>query len=744
MSARFSDSFDFENCEDEPIRTPGSIQSFGALRLLDRDSLRCVLQSTNAAALFAEAFAGISPTPESGLPPACHGQLVEHLGSTGSPWPLRCLQATADRQWHITIHPCGQDLLMVELEPGEAGRPTAVADLAGLIQQIRAARGVSELMGTAAGAVRGITGFDRTLVYRFAEDWHGEVMAESRDPAMPSFLGLHFPASDIPAQARALYQENEIRLIADVDSPVLPLEPVPGPEQGRRRPDLSQCSLRAVSPIHLQYLRNMGVRASLSISVIREGRLWGLIACHNRTPCHVSLDARLAAKLVGDVLSLCLRLVEEADVMRDRMQHTVCQREILEHFVESDELVPSLMANASALRSLFGATGFAVVDHGRISGDGLLPEDGDLLLLADNVRKRMMAGQSSLFCQNGWPEPAFEAQAETAAGVMALAPTTGYDVLVLWLRVEEPREVVWAGRDDKAPDDPLNPRHSFEQWSELRRGVARPWVDWELEAAGEMLVALQKLGLRQLARVQRLALNLERSNRDLEDFAFIASHDLQEPLRKVEAFSSLILEELGRPDLRIDEVRGYVSRVTKAASRLRSLVSDLLTYSRVGRLDYQFSECDWQDIARETVELLDGEIVNASATVQLAGDFPVTQASPVLLRMVLQNLISNALKYRADDGRAVRIEVVSSRQGEGWRLDVIDNGIGFEPEQAEVIFKPFHRLNSKTRYPGSGIGLAIVRKAAERLGASVVAVSTPGQGSRFSVTYPAPPSISEG
>ncbi|MDX1635161.1 MAG: ATP-binding protein [Marinobacter sp.] len=734
MASRFSDRFDFENCEDEPIRTPGGIQSFGALRLLDADSFCLLLESDNAGQLFQQAFAGLECDPSSGLPESFHRHLKHQSDSGKSVWPQRHFSPATEGGWHLTVHREGSHLL-VELEPSDQIRPTAVTDLAALIQQVKSARTVEELMTTAADAVRGITGFDRTLVYRFAEDWHGEVVAESRDPTMTSFLGLHFPASDIPAQARQLYVENEIRLIADVEGDVVPLRA--HDRRGPANPDLSVCSLRAVSPIHLQYLRNMGVRASMSISVIRDGRLWGLIACHHRSPRHVSVDARLAAKLVGDVLSLCLRLVEDSDAMRARLRHSLYQREILEAFLQSDELTSSLMAKANPLRRLFNASGFAVVERERVMGDGHLPGNADVLKLASWVRKQMGAHNLGLYHCNGWPEPVFPNQAETAAGVLALSPTSDHSVVVLWLRMEEPREIVWAGQHELVSGDPLNPRHSFEQWSQQRRGVARPWADWELDAAEEMLVALQKLCLRQLERLQRIAVNLERSNRDLEDFAFIASHDLQEPLRKIEALSSLILEELEQPDFDRVEVQGYVGRVSGAAARLRALVGDLLTYSRVGRLDYQVAECDWRDIIGRTIELLDTEIASAGAEVRLSGDFPVSRASPVLLRMVFQNLISNAVKYRNPDGPRPLVDVVSNQVEGVWRVDVIDNGIGFDPEKSEAIFKPFHRLHSKSRYPGSGIGLAIVRKAAERIGARVTASSSPGTGSCFSVIFPA-------
>lgn len=734
MSERFSDQFDFHNCEDEPIRTPGAIQSHGSIILLDARSLQVTGFSDNAAAEIERALG--QPVEAWSADQSPLADLLAPLKAamkTAADWPIRYAVGTGNQSWQVTVSARGRRLLL-ELEHGTRKVDTTVGDLAYLITRVKAASTVEELVQTAVTAVRSITGYDRVMVYRFAEDWHGEVIAESLASGVTGFLGLHFPATDIPAQARALYLENEIRMIANVDDATVPVCSLSSLAEDAN-PDLSDCSLRAVSPIHLKYLRNMGVAASMSISLVRDGKLWGLIACHHRTPRYVSVDARLSAKLVGDVLSLCLRLVEDSDRMKIRLRHNLRQAELVEKFVHSDELVPTLERYGDELRRLYDSEGFAVVNDQQVHTAGQCPPPADLLRLANHVRGVMQAGNQPVFSCSSWATPLFEAQADTAAGVLVLAPGSDYRTLVLWLRPEAPEQVVWAGKADKMPDDPLNPRASFARWSEQKRGVARAWKDWELQAAEDLLTSLQKLALRQLERLQRLSENLARSNKDLEDFAFIASHDLQEPLRKIEAFSSMIEEELAEETVDRTLLSDYLTRITSASDRLRSLVSDLLTYSRVGRLDYEDSECDWREILDKAIELLELP-EKQRTTIEVVGEFPLSRSSPVLLRMVFQNLLSNALKY-ADEERTNHITVSGSGSSvQGWEISVADTGIGFDPDMAEAVFKPFLRLNSKSRYPGSGIGLAIVRKAAQRLGATVTAWSKPGEGSRFTVQLP--------
>lgn len=734
MTSRFSDSFDFKNCQDEPIRTPGAIQPHGFVILLSEDNLAVTGLSTNAPELLRQAFDLGEPATAGArftLPESLTQKLRKTLDDPKIPWPLsfslnRLQFSISRRDGRVMV--CG--------EPEDSTSGITVADLAALIAEVKSARSVEELLNTAAKAVRSITGFDRVMVYRFAEDWHGEVVAQSRAAGMTSYLGMHFPAADIPAQARALYLENEIRMIADVDAETVPIQSLSGLAVDTR-PDLTDCALRAVSPIHLQYLRNMGVAASMSISLIRDGKLWGLIACHHSAPRYVSLGARLSAKLVGDVLSLGLRLVEDAEIMEQRLQHRVFQSRVVEQCLKSDELVPTISKASQQFLKLFDADCFAIINQGVVVSTGEGPSDDQFVLLANHVGEMLKTDQQAIVSWNHCETELFPGQSTIAAGVLALAPSLDFDVLCLWTRKEEPLTINWAGRNEEQSHDPLNPRASFAQWAEIRRGVAKAWKNWELESADELLVALQKLALRQMESLQRLSENLARSNRDLEDFAFMASHDLQGPLRKIEAFSGMVSEELEKQPSDMARVKDYLSRVSQASARLKTLISDLLTYSRAGRLEYDPEECDWKQTIEKCVDLLEQQAGDSDFSITTSGEFPVTLCSPVLLRMIFQNLLSNAVKY-GDDARRneIRVMGIPSRDGQNWLVTVEDTGIGFEPDKAHTIFEAFLRLNSRSRRTGSGIGLAIVKKAADRLGVTVSASSEPGQGSTFSVRVP--------
>ena len=178
---------------------------------------------------------------------------------------------------------------MVELETARVVRPFSFPNtyqaVRGTVADLNRASSLQELYDITARAVRALTGFDRVMVYRYDADYNGEVVAEAKRADLNSFLGLHYPASDIPAQARALYEKNWIRLISDVDYAPAPIEPADHPATGAPL-DLTYSTLRSVSPIHLEYLRNMGVRASMSISLLRDDKLWGLIACHHYAGPH--------------------------------------------------------------------------------------------------------------------------------------------------------------------------------------------------------------------------------------------------------------------------------------------------------------------------------------------------------------------------------------------------------------------------------------------------------------------------
>ncbi|HEX8437443.1 PAS domain-containing sensor histidine kinase [Archangium sp.] len=251
--------------------------------------------------------------------------------------------------------------------------------------------------------------------------------------------------------------------------------------------------------------------------------------------------------------------------------------------------------------------------------------------------------------------------------------------------------------------------------------------------AGEQIIGFT-MSLMDITDLKRTQLRLEQSNRELENFATVASHDLQEPLRKIQTFSERLTAMCA--ETLSPEGRDYLERMNNAAARMRKLIDDLLTYSRVSSKSQTFLRLDLAEVAGEVLGDLETAIEQSGATVTV-GELPSVDASPMQMRQLLQNLLSNALKFRRDDvAPSISISGTVDPDGRYCELKVEDNGIGFEEKYLDRIFNVFQRLHGRGKYEGTGIGLAICRRIAERHGGSISARSTPGQGSTFIVRLP--------
>lgn len=318
-----------QTCEREPIHIPGSIQPYGLL-FAARPNDRIIVQvSANVDAILGTTAEGLLETSLDDLIGKAQVDYLLEVTRDGELQPMRStVVKLGEREFDAICHYSGP-LLVVELEfrnkthlPDHAFHDEMRTFTIG----IRAPRTLNELFNYVTACVREITGFDRVKLYRFDDAWNGQVVAEARADHMPSYLGLHFPASDIPAQARNLYTKSFIRQISDISYAPVPLVPDLNPETGAPL-DMSLCMLRSVSPIHVQYLANMGVRASMSISVFQNGRFWGLIACHHNSPHHVPYTVRLVSEIMGHVFSAHLSSMSEvADITAKEQRKSILER----------------------------------------------------------------------------------------------------------------------------------------------------------------------------------------------------------------------------------------------------------------------------------------------------------------------------------------------------------------------------------------------------------------------------------
>ncbi len=492
---------DLDTCADEPIRVPGSVQPHGVLLAVGEHDLRVRHVSANVVDLVgrtADELLGAPLADVLGGPAA--DAVRDHVRSGGrlrGRNPVDVVVATpagpvrADALLHRTTL-AGRPLLVVELEPAHGPRPyTYPGTYAGVrdaLDRLGAAATLEELYDVAAQEVRALTGFDRVMVYRFDDDYNGEVVAEARRADLNPFLGLHYPASDIPPQARALYETSGIRLIADVGYTPSPIVPAHDAASGEPL-DLTYAALRSVSPVHVEYLTNMGVRASMSISLLRGGRLWGLVACHHYAGPHaVPYGVRASAEFLGSVLSL--RLVgraQDRELERELEAQAAIAR-VLPVARDPDlGLAEALAERDPGLLTVVPAHGLVVVADGRAATAGDVPDDVDplrawVLAQPDPVTVRTALGES---------DPALAATLPDVAGLLALRLPD--DQVVVWLRHEQVRDVYWGGDPQnkaiarrEGDRVRLSPRKSFDRWREVVRGRSEPWAPAHVRAAHDL------------------------------------------------------------------------------------------------------------------------------------------------------------------------------------------------------------------------------------------------------------------
>jgi len=517
-----------EDCERELIHLAGSVQPHGALLVLDDPELRVIQASENTDRYLGVPHRELLDRPlEETLP-----SLAERLRSLGERTTGSVRQALSFRPDGEPseprvglVHRSPSDRLVLEVERDPApdeGRPELSRRLTEAVRELGDARSRRELADVTARIVREITGYDRVMVYRFDRNGHGEVVAEARREDLEPYLGLHYPASDIPRRARSLYRLNRIRLLVDVDYDPVPIRPRRDPRTGEEF-DMSLCHLRSMSPIHLQYLKNMGVAATLVSSLVKGNRLWGLVACHHYEPKELGYEMRAACTLLSEVFSARLAVLESLEFSEAELQVRRLESRLVAATGTGEDWRRELFRQPELLLRGVDASGVVLRYEGRFHTCGEVPGEPSLERLLDWIRSE--AEGPVLHC-SAVPKanPALSDLAGPASGVLATEIDASAGEYLVWLRPERIEEVRWAG-DPRKPvehgNEPgaLSPRRSFAVWSELVRGTSRPWEEPEIAVARmigsslrDLVVQIQAMRLLLAAReLERLRARLRRA-----------------------------------------------------------------------------------------------------------------------------------------------------------------------------------------------------------------------------------------
>ena len=739
-------ALDLTSCEQEPIRIPGSIQPHGFLLCLS-DQLLVLQASANLAQLAGIAASDALGKPLSSVVGVAAASLLAPY-SGGHPLasrPTYLGSAALVNGVYVDILGHVRDgLLLVEFERTARHAPADFRELFPLVgefmQQLPGATTIEAMSTLAARQIRALTGFGRVMVYRFDRDGHGHVMAECRDDDYKSYLGQHFPASDIPRQARELYKINLIRLISDARYTPSPLVPALNPLTAAPL-DLSFAALRSVSPIHLQYMRNMDTLASMSVSIMVKGELWGLIACHHATARPLEFDKRSVCEQLGQILSLSIESREDADDLQFRLELRRIMVSMLAGLTHGADFIDNMSSVFPDLLRFARAGGVAMLIDERVIADGATPTPTQIRALVDWLG---VQHQGELFHtdQLATQYPPAAAFARHGSGLLAMPISRIHKHYLLWFRPELVHTVEWAGNPrakQEAADLPqqLSPRTSFASWRETIHATSAPWHAGEIELALEFRNALLGIALERAEQMAELAQELGRANKELEAFSYSVSHDLRAPLRHIVGFSNLLMES-GDDSPPATRER-FLANIKDSVRLAGKLVDDLLSFSQMGRAALRPITVNMSELVKACIAKLAPDYTGRNVQWQVA-PLPLIVADPTFLQLAMYNLLSNAVKFTGlQDPAVITIDAMDAINADGGQETVFrirDNGAGFNMEYVHKLFGVFQRLHRMEDFQGTGIGLANVRRIVERHGGRAWAESGSGEGATFYFSIP--------
>lgn len=716
-----------DDCASERIHLPGSIQPHGLLLTLSEPALVVLQASSNVSAVL-----GL------GAEAACGQALGDLLGADALAQvrlALADLDADEDELHQVTLHGDlfdallhrHQGLLLLELERAVMPRHSAALHVARTLRRLQSARTLEGLYQICVSEIRALTGYDRVTLYRFEQEGHGKVIGESLSDGMPPYLGLCFPASDIPPQARELYRLNWIRVIPDAAYTPVPILPALRPDTGEAL-DLSFAMLRSVSPVHCHYLKNMGVRSSMSISLLKDEQLWGLITCGHREPLRVPHELRTACVSIGQLLSMQITVLQEQEARRQQQEKNR-MIDALVSAMASDtcDVLESLLPCAQSVLNLTAADGVAILVEERLHRFGVCPTEDQIRALYPWVQQQGKGVVASH--QLGTDFPPAAAYQGIASGLLAFRLPKPVDNAVMWFRPEVKTTVHWSGEPIKQREalaTTLSPRQSFALWKQQVDGKALQWSASELHAVEN---------LRRNALEHDLARQVTREHaavRARDELVAVVSHDLRSPLTillmQCGMMRKMVPAEHTKANVRLSTA---IETMQNATSRMNTLLEDLIDISRIeaGRYRVVLQPLE----VKPTLDQLGlmWHPLAAAKGVNLTWRAPpglYVQADAERLFQVFSNLLGNALKF-TDLGGA--IEVIAQAADDEVLFRVCDNGAGIAAAQLPCIFERY--WTSREGNPtGSGLGLYISHGIIQAHGGTIWAESVEGQGSVFS------------
>ncbi len=742
----------FDRCEDEPIHIPESIQSYGYLFATNQYSHTVEIISENVLDLtdlgdeiFGKNFLELLDEDQEGIDFILETYQRAKNRNTRLPIKIKfkenVIKNIPDRDYFAVIYN-SDERLVIELEPAAKFRKTYTAEhyikiyAMSIAPKFKIFESLDDMAQEIVDTIRYISGMERVALYRFNDDESGRVIAESKIDEIDSYLGLYYPASDIPAQARRLYIKNWVRLIPNVD--LAPSRLIPAVEESARAPlDLTQSLLRTISPIHRQYIRNQGLSSSFSMSLVTHNRLWGLITCHSRKPAYIPQDVRLQCENLSQLFSWHLYAKEEELLLKKKEEADQAIDAMLDKISPSFPIVKVFSKYENEVLQLMDADGFIFYSDQEVISLGVTPE----LREVKNFYKRMDDQGGKLFITNSLVEDLGTSKNLNGIfGVMLIPLLEKRNYFTAWFRKEHVYTQKWAGTPneqsvDASKQERLMPRSSFQIHVKVINGTSKEFDHDDVAMASRFNRMFLAHALEAQEKMRKSMNDLKQQDRHKNEFLATLAHELRNPLAPISTGVTL---------LEISDEEAVRNKVTATIKRqvghMTKLIDDLMDVSRItqGKVKLQFQKISVQEMLKNALEIIESLAQEKGHQLILdMPDMPVyVYGDSVRLSQIFSNITNNAIKYTDRNGR---IEVSLTQSESHISVIIKDNGLGIPENRLKDIFSMFTQVEAHSTHTkgGLGIGLTLVDTLVKLHGGKVIARS-PGehQGSEFEVILP--------
>jgi light-regulated signal transduction histidine kinase (bacteriophytochrome) len=722
----YEKAYDLQNCEQEPIQKIRRTQNYGGLLVCDLQGKKWFYVSDiyQAALEASNPFSFIQEKTGIDLSTHIFSKSIEYLANSGFD-----MAAIVHKK---------EDQLIIEIEPNDGHTEIKISDqdFQNVILNLSGQFTEQEYYHKIIDEVYQITNYDHIMIYKFDDEYNGQVVAEKKLDQLNAYLGMKFPASDVPKQARDLYFKEKVRIVFDSTKPQTYIS------KNKDIADLAELSLegvsiRGVSPIHMEYLNNMGVSASFSVAITKDDRLWGLIACHNCQPRFINFKTRSWLSFLSSLISKNLEKLVNNKEAFEKVEKKLTKSLIIEKILTSKDLISSLLDSQNSVLELFPSDGVIIRSKGVIKSKGELPEISQLEKLdawlndLDEFDAKAFASTKEIL-----PEEIYD---PSLAGMLILQISQLTGDVIIWTRKEQKIDVIWAGDPNNTKSFNLNkgrltPRKSFDKWKETVTDRSISWKEEEINIALKLKEELREHLYEKYNEIMLLNKELKRAYAEMESFSYSVSHDLKAPLRSIEGFSEMLKSEYAKT---LDgNGLHLLNTITDSITNMKSFIHEILNFSKLNRTNLDIREININEIVRKEWNSLTAHD-NVKAILIFDYNIPSVFGDHNMIAQIVRNILSNSLKYVAR-GINPRIEIWFESKEDFINVFVEDNGIGIPEMQRNKVFEVFSRLVNSEDYEGTGVGMSIVKKAIQRHGGEILILDPikTESGTLFSFTLP--------